>query len=67
MYNLRTPTIEESRLVVGFGEEMETEPIGDLDVVLHSDEDVDMSRLQGMTTEARRWKGCHSLERMRTK
>ena len=40
MYNLRTPTVEESRLVVASGKEMEIELIGDLDIVLHCDEDV---------------------------
>ena len=40
MYNLRTPATGESRLIVGSGEEMTVELIGDLDVVLHCDEDV---------------------------
>ena len=40
MYNLRTPALEESRLVVASGEEMEVELLGDLDIVLHCDEDV---------------------------
>ena len=40
MYNLRTPATDESRLMVGSGEEMTVELIGDLDVVLHCDEDV---------------------------
>ena len=40
MYNLPTPAADESRLIVGSGEEMTVELIGDLDVVLHCDEDV---------------------------
>jgi len=40
MYSLRTPATDESRLIVGSSEEMTVELIGDLDVVLHCDEDV---------------------------
>ena len=40
MYNLRTPAVAESRLVVASGKEMEVELLGDLDIVLHCDEDV---------------------------
>ena len=40
VYNLRTPATKESRLVVASGKKMEVELIGDLDVVLHCDEDV---------------------------
>ena len=40
LYNTRTPTPEESRLIVGTGEVIQVKCIGDLDVVLHCDEDV---------------------------
>ena len=40
MYSLRTPALDESHLVVASGKEMEVELIGDLDIVLHCDEDV---------------------------
>ena len=39
-YNTRSPTPEESRLIVGTGEVMQVKCIGDLDMVLHCDEDV---------------------------
>ena len=39
-YNTRPPTPEESRLIVGTGEVMQVKCIGDLDIVLHCDEDV---------------------------
>ena len=39
-YNTRPPTPEESRLSVGTGEVMQVKCIGDLDMVLHCDEDV---------------------------
>ena len=39
-YNTRPPTPKESRLTVGTGEVMQTKCIGDLDMVLHCDEDV---------------------------
>ena len=39
-YNNRPPTPEESRLIVGTGEVMQVKCIGDLDMVLHCDEDV---------------------------
>ena len=39
-YNTRPPTPEESRLIVGTGEVMQVECIGDLDIGLHCDEDV---------------------------
>ena len=38
--NTRPPTPEESRLIVGTGEVMQVKCIGDLDMVLHCDEDV---------------------------
>ena len=40
MYNLRTPAMEEPRLIVSSGEEMEIELIGDLDIVCHCQEDI---------------------------
>ena len=40
LYTTRPPTPEESRLVVGTGEVMQVRCIGDLDMVLHCDEDV---------------------------
>ena len=39
-YNARPPTPEESRFIVGTGEVMQVKCIGDLDVVLHYDENV---------------------------
>ena len=39
-YNTRSPTPEESRLIVGTGNVMQVKCIGDLDMVLHCDEDV---------------------------
>ena len=39
-YNTRSPTPEESRLIVGTGEVRQVKCIGDLDMVLHCDEDV---------------------------
>ena len=39
-YNTRPPTPEESHLIVGTGEVIQVKCIGDLDVVLHCDEDV---------------------------
>ena len=39
-YNTRPPTPEESRLIVGTGEVIQVKYIGDLDMVLHCDEDV---------------------------
>ena len=39
-YNTRPPTPEESRLNLGTGEVMQVKCIGDLDMVLHCDEDV---------------------------
>ena len=39
-YNTRPPTLEESQLIVGTGEVMQVKCIGDLDVVLHCNEDV---------------------------
>ena len=39
-YNTRPPTPEESRLIVGTGEVMQVKFIGDLDMVLHCDEEI---------------------------
>ena len=39
-YNTRPPTPEKSHLIVGTGEVMEVKCIGDLNVVLHCNEDV---------------------------
>ena len=38
-YNTRPPTPEESRLIIGIGEGMQVKCTGDLDMVLHCDED----------------------------
>ena len=40
MYNIRVPVAEESRLVVGNGETMKVQFIGDLDLVMHCNPDV---------------------------